>query len=246
MQHVISVKNMRVCDKRTIESGVPSLELMYRAAKGIRESSDFEGKTLIAVGSGNNGGDGFALALLLLMEGRDVAVISVTDHYSQDSSYYMNKALGMGLKLIDFVKGKGLFKGYDTIVDCLLGTGFSGKVEGSYADAINEINDAGLGTCAGPGSYIISADINSGMNGDSGEADLAVKSDLTVVIGFHKTGILKARKSGLIRKICCVDIGISLTEEENYLLTREEWTLRSLPEDKDEIELNGRICFRED
>ena len=91
MENVISVENMRKSDEHTIATSVPSLELMRRAAEGIRSSHDFGGSTLIVVGSGNNGGDGFALAEILLSEGKDVTVLSVTDHYSKDSAYYMER-----------------------------------------------------------------------------------------------------------------------------------------------------------
>ncbi len=235
MQHVISVSNMRESDASTISGGVPSPELMLRAAKGIRASYHFEGRTAVVVGSGNNGGDGFALSMLLLDEGKNVDVITVTDHYSEDSTYYMNEALKRGLKIIPFDEGS--LVGYDTIVDCLLGTGFKGDVKGLYRDAIIAINRSG--------SYIISADINSGMNGDSGEAGLAVKSDLTVVIGYLKIGILKARKSEYIKKFVCTDIGITLLKEEDLLLTSNEWHTMGFPDEKDEVEYQGRRYFRE-
>ena len=62
----ISVENMRLSDAYTIENLVPSLELMYRAAYGVYKAVNWSGKTAIVVGSGNNGGDGFALAWILL------------------------------------------------------------------------------------------------------------------------------------------------------------------------------------
>ena len=57
---------------------------------------------------------------------------------------------------------------------------------------------------------MISVDINSGMNGDTGEAVLAVKSDLTVSVGFLKTGMLLGRSGELIRRLVNADIGIRL------------------------------------
>jgi len=236
MENVISVENMRKSDEHTIATSVPSLELMRRAAEGIRSSHDFGGSTLIVVGSGNNGGDGFALAEILLSEGKDVTVLSVTDHYSKDSTYYMERCKDRGLQLLQFEPGKDMMKGFDTIVDCLLGTGFKGEVRGIYRAAIEEINAAG--------SFVISADINSGMNGDTGEAFQAVKSDITVTIGCHKTGILLARNGEYINKVICAYIGIEPVYGENYLLTPDEWKKKGFPEDKDQITENGIIYFR--
>ena len=61
----ISVENMRRSDAYTIENFVPSLELMYRAAYGVFCQVGWYGKIAILAGSGNNGGDGYALACIL-------------------------------------------------------------------------------------------------------------------------------------------------------------------------------------
>lgn len=222
MLDVISVDNMRRSDANTIASFVPSKELMWRASNGIYEESlkenpdCFSGNTFIVVGSGNNGGDGFGLAVVLKNHGiSNVRIISVTDHYSEDASYYMNKAQELGIETISFIPGSNSFKDADTIVDCLLGTGFKGEVRGTYKDAILEINSSN--------AFVISADINSGLDGDSGESLLAIKSDLTVTIGYHKRGILLARKSEYIKSVRLTEIGIVLDKKEDFLLTNDEW-----------------------
>ena len=66
LPQVVTVQNMRESDVRTIESGVTSAELMYRAAQGIFQAVRFVGRVAIVCGSGNNGGDGYALACILL------------------------------------------------------------------------------------------------------------------------------------------------------------------------------------
>lgn len=239
MEHVISVDNMRESDKTTIESGVPSLVLMRRAAEGIRGAYSYSGSTAVVVGSGNNGGDGFALAEILASEGKPVSVFSVSDHYSEDSTYYMNKCLELGVPVVQFLPGSGMLHGFDTVVDCLLGTGFSGEVRGKYRDAINEINDSF--------AFVISADINSGMNGDTGEYLLAVKSDITVTIGYYKTGLVRAelRRDPAIGALVCTDIGIGLVREENYLLSDQEWLDNELPPELEEFDPgDGHIRFR--
>ena len=69
----------------TIDSGTPSLVLMRRAAEGIRAAYSYPGKTAVVVGSGNNGGDGFALAEILAQEGKAVDIYTVSDHFLRDS-----------------------------------------------------------------------------------------------------------------------------------------------------------------
>lgn len=203
----ISIENMRLSDAHTIANFVPSLELMYRAAMGVFKAHRWQGSTAIVVGSGNNGGDGFALAWILKEKGFDCTVFTVSQKMSPDSAYYAAKAKQAGVSVIPFEKG--CLNGFSTVVDCLLGTGFSGIPRGNYRDAIEAINESG--------AIIISVDINSGMNGDTGEAELAVRSDLTVTIGFVKSGLVTENAGNYIKRLVCADIGIVLLQEEGYI-----------------------------
>ena len=74
----ISVENMRRSDAYTIANFVPGLELMRRAAMGVFKAYHWPGATAIVVGSGNNGGDGFALAWILKERGFDCTVFTVS------------------------------------------------------------------------------------------------------------------------------------------------------------------------
>jgi len=81
----VSVENMRISDAYTIANYVPSLELMYRAAMGVFMAHQWQGSTAIVVGSGNNGGDGFALAWILKEKGFDCTVFTVGQRLSEDT-----------------------------------------------------------------------------------------------------------------------------------------------------------------
>ena len=204
---VISVERMRKSDAYTIEHLVPSKELMYRAATGVYESyKEWEGKRIaIVVGGGNNGGDGYALAGILKKNGISSDVIKVSEKLSEDGKHYCDIAVGMGVGMFSFDVDTDLSK-YDLIVDCILGTGFVGDVRGTARDAIEVINKSG--------AYVISVDIPSGMNGDTGEASLAVISDLTVSIGFIKQGLVTDAAKKYIKALTNVDIGIVLIDGE--------------------------------
>ena len=84
----VSVENMRLSDAYTIANLMPSLELMYRAANGVFKAADWHGRTAIVVGSGNNVGDGFALACILKEHNYDCTVFTVSQRLSEDSAYY--------------------------------------------------------------------------------------------------------------------------------------------------------------
>lgn len=206
-KEAISVQEMRDRDAYTIAHFTPGLELMYRAAQGVFAALDWTGKTVaILVGSGNNGGDGYALAEILTAHGISAVVYQTSEKRSADGAYYAQKALEIGVSISLYFKEVDL-SCYDILVDCILGTGFQGQPRGLAADAIRAMNETQ--------AFVVSVDINSGMNGDTGEAVLAVRSDLTVSIGYYKTGLFLGRAPELIGALVNVDIGIvPFTEKE--------------------------------
>ena len=216
----ISVENMRRSDAYTIANVVPSLELMHRAAYGVFKAVSWHGRIAVVAGSGNNGGDGFALACILKEHGFDCAVFTVSHRLSEDSAYYAQKAAEAGVLISSFQMG--CLEGYDIVVDCLLGTGFQGAVRENYRTAIEAINAIH--------TYTVSVDINSGMNGDTGDAQLAVCSDLTVTIGYVKKGLITQNAGRYMKRLICVDIGI--------VLTAQEWKIC------DDQEVLGDNCYR--
>ena len=216
----VSVENMRLSDSYTIANFVPGLELMHRAAMGVFKSVNWSGRTAIIVGSGNNGGDGLALACILKEHGFACTVFTVSQRLSNDSAHYAEKCKELDVPIHPFETG--CLKGYNILVDCLLGTGFSGDLKKNYREAIDAINTSS--------AYVVSVDINSGMNGDTGEAELAVRSDLTVTIGYVKTGLVSQNAGKYIRRLVCADIGIVLVREEGTITeeTSPPWLDREM------------------
>lgn len=208
-QQVVSVDNMRKSDAETIAKRTTSAELMHKAALGIFKAAKFVGKVAIVCGKGNNGGDGYALACILCQNGITPTIFRVSDGFSKDGLYYYKSALSLGA-IEEPLSSAGCFTGYDIVVDCLLGTGFSGEVTGDMLNAIEQINSST--------AYIISADINSGINGDTGVAAAAVNSDLTVSIGAFKTGMFLNDAPYYIGSMVNSDIGIELLKEEYKLI----------------------------
>ena len=214
MENVISVKNMRESDAFTINTSVSGKELMQRAAAGVYKSVKWSGRIAIVCGSGNNGGDGYALAEILVDNGYMPVVLRVSDKFSEDGSYYYNKckSKGVGESFCDEYTD---FSQYDIIVDCILGTGFSGELRQDIVELIENINRTD--------AYKVSVDINSGLSGANGIAHpIAVKSDLTVSIGYFKTGMFLNDADAYISSLKNVDIGIKLLKNQYYLLDKDE------------------------
>lgn len=200
---------MRASDAWTIENRIPSKELMRRAGEGIHESVNWQGPVAIVCGKGNNAGDGYVVADLLNKNGIDCTIILLADKFSEDGKYYYDICVEKGIESILFESGMKL-DGFAMILDCILGTGFSGEVRGITKDAIEAINASG--------AYVVSADINSGLNGDTGLGTTYVRSDLTVSIGDFKFGHFRGLADEAMKKKINVDIGIEIQGSAEYIL----------------------------
>ncbi len=204
---------MRESDRLTIERFVPGRTLMYRAALGVYRAVKWSGDIAIAVGGGNNGGDGYALACILASDNIPCRIVKLSEKLTEDSSFFAERAKAFGVP--DGMYAKGAFENADIVVDCLLGTGFQGSLREPWLGAVSEIN-----SCK---AYVVSVDINSGMNGDTGEAETAVESDITVTIGYVKRGLVAENAAKYIKKLVAADIGIVLAKHEYKLCSETEY-----------------------
>ena len=210
---VLSVKEMRDADSYTIANFIDSKELMYRAGEAIFYVANWDigDKVLILAGSGNNAGDGYVAADLLNIEEIDVEILLIKEKFSEDGKYYFNICKQKGIKYsvldenMDYNTLLGKFNSYDYILDCIYGTGFVGEVREPVYSIIKAVNNSR--------AEVVSADINSGMNGDTGESDICIDSDLTVSIGFLKKGLITEEAKKHIGRLVNMDIGIVVEEK---------------------------------
>ncbi len=216
MEKVITVETMRKSDAYTIANYIDSKSLMYKAGVGVFNSYSWEGDTVaIVCGTGNNAGDGYVLALLLKEKGIKTKLFLIKEKFSEDGRYYFDKCLKENISY-EICSDTTDFSEYTVIVDCIFGTGFKGRPRGISQEIIGKINNSL--------AYIISVDINSGVNGDTGMAEIGVVSDLTVSIGYYKTGHFINDAPKYIKKCVNCDIGIELVGECFYLggITKNE------------------------
>ena len=214
MQPILSVEAMRNSDFETIRSGVSSKDLMWRAGEGIFSSYPWHGKVAIVCGSGNNAGDGYVLALLMQKNAIPCTLVLLSDRFSEDGRYYFDRCVACGIEYVQYSANFN-FSPYTEIVDCILGTGFSGTVTGVYRDAIERIN------CSN--KIVISADINSGLNGNNGCTELCVRSDLTVSIGYFQYGHFLGNAKDCMKEKKNISIGIDLYGDAAYLPEKSDF-----------------------
>lgn len=233
MQYIVNAEEMKKYDSDTIEHfGIPSVVLMERAALASVEEILNSGADLsnIAVfcGSGNNGGDGIAIARLLFQKKIQVTIIMAgnKDAYTDQTRQQLKIAAMYGVTVKYYDGGEITEMTYTTIIDAVFGIGLSRNVEGRYAEVIENIN-------ASP-AMKIAVDIPSGICADTGKVlGCAVKADVTVTFAFYKRGLFLYPGADYAGKIIKKDIGIYITDEkksEPALYTYEKADLlRILP-----------------
>ena len=210
MKPVVSTAVMRSCDAAAIAAGTPARELMRRAGEGIYRSYPWRGPTAIVCGTGNNAGDGYVLALCLRRAGIRCRLLLTEERFSSDGRFYFEECLRQGIPW-SLCAGAPDFSGDAEIADCIFGTGFHGRAEGIAAEVIAAVNRSGL--------PVISADINSGLNGDSGLGSPAVRATLTVSVGARKTGHFLGAAKDTIGRLQTIDVGIPVPPGACFWLT---------------------------
>ncbi len=210
---VISVELMRESDKYTIKNFISSKELMYKAGKAVFDIACPADGSVIVCGSGNNAGDGYVIALEMEKAGLNPTLLLLGNKFSEDGLYYFNRCKEKGINYT-YADENTTFEGYSDIIDCIFGTGFKGEPKGLVAQIIDKINQSQ--------KRVISVDINSGLNGNNGKYIKCIKSDLTVSIGYFKTGFFLGEAHRVIGKVINADIGIHLIGTPYSLIDKVE------------------------
>lgn len=185
MKQIVTCKEMKALDGNMIEGiGIPSCVLMERAALKVAEELERtladkkqEERILCVCGSGNNGGDGVAVARILKLHGYRTSLYLVgnPDHRTVEMQRQLDIAAACQVPVVNNLETEE----YTTIVDAIFGVGLSRPVEGSYRDVIMALNQLN--------AWKVAVDIPSGVNGDTGaELGIAFHADLTVTFAFRK------------------------------------------------------------
>ena len=138
MRYIVNSREMNLYDSRTIEEfHMPQAVLMERAAfsfvETLRREKRNTSRTLVVCGSGNNGGDGYAIARILMQAGNTVDVLEAphTGKASVGNQLQKKIFLAYGGKILtEFPEGKS----YTLVIDAVFGVGLSRSVEGEYCE----------------------------------------------------------------------------------------------------------------
>ena len=161
---IFSAKQTQELDAYTIKhEPISSINLMERASRGVFNwlCKHYPTNTSFSVfcGTGNNGGDGLAIARLLFKHGFKAECFLVeSDSYSEDNSINKERLEKFyPLNIISSTEDLEEVQ-HNVIIDSLFGSGLNKPLSGLYTDIITHINNSG--------KEIVSVDIASGLFSD--------------------------------------------------------------------------------
>jgi ADP-dependent NAD(P)H-hydrate dehydratase / NAD(P)H-hydrate epimerase len=237
---ILSTSQMREADAFTImNEPVSSIDLMERAAAAcvnwILSRHAVTTVFHIFCGHGNNGGDGLAIARLLIKSGFKPKVYLPSRDLKPDTKENFERLLKskkISISTINTASDFPVIEQGDWIVDALFGTGLNRKPEGIDAELVKWINRSG--------HKVVSIDIPSGMFGeDNSENDPAsvVKADVTLTFQTPKLAFLLADMGMKAGEIKILDIGLhrkffDTVKTPDYFVTHNEIAGALIPREK--------------
>jgi NAD(P)H-hydrate epimerase len=230
---LLTTDQIRAWDAYTIQhEPISSTDLMARAAAAF---TDWFIKLypparpiILFCGTGNNGGDGLAIARILHILTYDVSVYicRLSSHESPDFTINYERLPEKEKILRGSILEKELashklsafkFPAHAVIIDAILGSGLTRPVIGFWAGIINRINQTGL--------EIVAVDIPSGLFSDQNMDGLAIKASRTFSFQIPKLAFLLAENYPYVGAFSFGSIGLlpqflQTIKPENILLTK--------------------------
>lgn len=227
---IFSVSGAKRLDRETIDTiGIPSIVLMENAAEGIFNRIVHKGdKFIFFCGTGNNGGDGLAIARKLILAGKTVSIYVCGSILKASSEFNVNYRIliNMGIVInefsiddLDYIGER--IKENDVVIDAIMGVGLNRDIEGDLYNIIQVINRNSR--------YIVSVDTPTGLDCNSGKAlNISIKANETFTIEVMKKGFFGLGAKNYLGKVSIVPIGIPKKVKEKYTenifcLDREEY-----------------------
>ncbi|MEM1404223.1 MAG: NAD(P)H-hydrate dehydratase [Pseudomonadota bacterium] len=184
--------------------GFTGPQLMARAARAafeyLLEQTGEPQLLQVLCGAGNNGGDGFLLAMLARDRGIETRVFLVDgEPRSQDGLAAFERMESSGLQALEFAPNA--LEAHGVVVDAMLGTGITGAPRESVRNAIDTINALQLPTLA--------LDVPTGVNSDTGHiAASAIRASWTISFITAKRGLVTAAGQGAAGQVVLDDLDV--------------------------------------
>jgi len=218
MLPVYSSSSIRNWDTYTIHNEpISSIDLMDRAAMAcvewISRHIAHDKQLHIFCGTGNNGGDGLAMARMLLHAKYEVVTyISPDTNRSADNQMNLERLRSYSYANIVTIKEEEIIviDSRNVIIDAIFGTGLNKPISGIWKDVVGTINQSD--------ALKISIDIPSGLPADFEgndmllsipEVESVVHADHTLTFQVPKPSMMLAGWGNFCGKLQILDIGLS-------------------------------------
>lgn len=225
---VFSAEQIRNADRYTIEhEPIASIDLMERAANActdwISTQLPDQNSFLICCGTGNNGGDGLAIARQLAKKNKhvDIIILDTNSRKSDDFSINLSRIESLSQVAVHPFNenSKELsIQPEQVLIDALFGTGLHSMVTGTALQLIEKIN------CSK--AKVISIDLPSGLFADGSNTNTngIVNADITLSFQFPKLAFFLPEFEQQVGRWEVLDIGLSaefIAKEasDNFYLT---------------------------
>jgi len=161
---------------------------------------------IVIVGSGNNGGGGLVAASRLKSWGYDVTVYLPMGQSSLKPVpvKQAKRVESLGIELVD---GLPSDHSNNLVIDAYLGYGYTKRNDATTRNVLDFLEKS---------TSIVSLDIPSGMDSNTGESSVPFSPRATMTIAFVKEGFLKANNDQFGR-LYVVDIGVPRQLIENQI-----------------------------
>lgn len=204
--HLYTCDQIRAVEKFAIEDlKIPAETLMQRAGiaafAALREYWTQAKKIVVVCGTGNNGGDGYALAKLAKQQGLQVTVyyIGNNDNLKDAALKAYKECVANQIVITPFTDID--LKNTDVIIDAILGIGINGEVKDAAKSAIEKINASKL--------PVLALDIPSGIDADTGKVlGTAINADVTATFVALKQGLFAGEAPNYCGRIVFDDLHI--------------------------------------
>ena len=237
---ILTVEQMKTCERRSEELGVPASQLMATAgeklASHVMHETMVDGQpdtpeVLILAGKGNNGGDGLVAANHLHRSGFSTKIVLCCGKPTTPAAIKAFDSLNKDI-VVMFYDGDNTHPWAEAIdnatiiVDAIFGTGFTGEIERDLQPLFIKLN-----TYA---KRVIACDIPSGVDARSGQAGvLAVQADVTVTMHAKKLGMLLSPGKYFCGYIRVEDIGIpAAAMSDDPIMANEIYAKASMLDDQ--------------
>ncbi len=236
---VVTAEQMREIEARSEKAGVSTDTLMENAGLAVARTArrivgPLSGVPVLAlIGPGNNGGDGLVTARHLRRWGASVTAYLCRERGIPDPK--LAAAVATGINVVSAPDDsrlsylKAALNSSHLVLDAMLGTGRARPIDGVFRDILAALYEA---RSRNHGLRLLSMDLPTGLNCDTGEVDPAcVAADVTVSLGFPKRGHLAFPGADYTGALEIADIGIpaGLDSDVNLDLMSRDWTADALP-----------------